>query len=102
MIKPAMPYLDIIADAQRVAADHVVACYQVSGEYAMIVAGARAGVYDLKPLAFESINGMIRAGMFRIRMGRALWIVTAGWWHFLGATIILSYFTPQFLDWLDE
>lgn len=62
MVKPAMPYLDIIADAQRLAADHPLACYQVSGEYAMVVAGARAGVYDLKTMAFESVDGMIRAG----------------------------------------
>lgn len=66
MIKPAMPYLDIIADARSLAGDHVLACYQVSGEYAMIVAGARAGIYDLKIMAFESIDGMVRAGMFRI------------------------------------
>jgi porphobilinogen synthase len=64
MVKPAMPYLDIIADADRLA-DHPIACYQVSGEYAMIVAGARAGVYDLRAMAFESVDGMIRAGMLR-------------------------------------
>ena len=99
MIKPAMPYLDIIADAQRLAADHPVACYQVSGEYAMIVAGARAGVYDLKTMAFESIDGVIRAGMSRIGVDRAFMIVTVS---LLGATVILSYFTPQFLDWLNK
>lgn len=62
MVKPAMPYLDVIADAQRLAEDHPLACYQVSGEYAMVVAGARAGVYELKTMAFESVDGMIRAG----------------------------------------
>lgn len=35
---------------------------QVSGEYAMIVAGARAGVYDLKTMAFESLECLLRAG----------------------------------------
>lgn len=64
MVKPAMPYLDIIADAADLAPDHPLAAYQVSGEYAMIVAGARAGVYDLKTMAFESTEGIIRAGMF--------------------------------------
>ncbi|THH29956.1 hypothetical protein EUX98_g4245 [Antrodiella citrinella] len=80
MVKPALPYLDIIADAAALAPDHPLACYQVSGEYAMVVAGARAGVYDLRTMAFETTESMIRAG----------------------CTLILSYFTPQFLDWLDE
>ncbi|KAK7692955.1 Aminolevulinate dehydratase [Cerrena zonata] len=80
MVKPAMPYLDIIADAAELAPDYPLAAYQVSGEYAMIVAGARAGVYDLKTMAFESTEGILRAG----------------------CTLILTYFTPQFLDWLDE
>ena len=62
MVKPALPYLDIIADAAQLAPDHPLACYQVSGEYAMIVAGAKAGVYDLKTMAFESVDSMIRAG----------------------------------------
>jgi porphobilinogen synthase len=62
MIKPAMPYLDIISDASQLAPDHPLACYQVSGEFAMLHAGAAAGVYDLRTLAFESVNGMLRAG----------------------------------------
>jgi len=80
MIKPGMPYLDIIADATQIAPDHPLAVYQVSGEYAMIVAGAKAGVYDLKTMAFESTQAFLRAG----------------------CTLILSYFTPDFLEWLDE
>ncbi|KAL5485272.1 HEM2 [Sanghuangporus weigelae] len=79
MVKPALPYLDIIADAAQLAPDHPLACYQVSGEYAMVCAGAAAGVYDLQTMAFESVESMVRAG----------------------ATLILTYFTPQFLDWLD-
>jgi porphobilinogen synthase len=78
MVKPALPYLDIIADAVNLTPDHPIACYQVSGEFAMIHAGARAGVYDLKTMAFECADSMVRAG----------------------ATLILSYFTPEFLDWL--
>ncbi|TFK44852.1 hypothetical protein BDQ12DRAFT_641849 [Crucibulum laeve] len=78
MVKPALPYLDIIADAAELAPDHPLACYQVSGEFAMIHAGARAGVYELKTMAFESVDSMIRAG----------------------ATLILTYFTPDFLEWL--
>jgi len=80
MVKPALPYLDIIADAAQLAPDHPLACYQVSGEYAMVVAGARAGVYDLRTMAFETVESMLRAG----------------------CTLVLTYFTPQFLDWLDE
>lgn len=62
MVKPSLPYLDIIADAAELAADHPIACYQVSGEFAMVHAGAKAGVYDLKTLAFETTESMIRAG----------------------------------------
>lgn len=64
MVKPAMPYLDIIADAAQLTPDHPIACYQVSGEFAMVHAGAAAGVYDLKTMAFESVEGMVRAGMY--------------------------------------
>lgn len=62
MVKPALPYLDIIADAAQLAADHPIACYQVSGEFAMVHAGAKAGVYDLKAMAFETTESMVRAG----------------------------------------
>jgi porphobilinogen synthase len=64
MVKPTLPYLDILADAAQLAPDHPLACYQVSGEFAMIVAGAKAGVYDLRAMAFESANSMLRAGMY--------------------------------------
>ena len=62
MVKPGLPYLDIIADAAQLAPDHPLACYQVSGEYAMVVAGARAGVYDLRAMAFETTESFVRAG----------------------------------------
>ena len=80
MVKPSLPYLDIISAVTELTPDHPVACYQVSGEFAMIHAGAKAGVYDLKAMAFESTESMVRAG----------------------ATLILSYFTPEFLDWLSN
>ncbi len=44
----------------------------------MIHAAAKAGVFDLKDMALESTEGILRAG----------------------ANIVISYFTPQFLDWL--
>ena len=56
MVKPSLPYLDIISSASQLAPDHPIACYQVSGEYAMIVAGAEAGVYPLRDMAFESVE----------------------------------------------
>lgn len=62
MVKPALPYLDVIADASEIAKDYPIACYQVSGEFAMIHAGAKAGVYDLRRMAFETTESMVRAG----------------------------------------
>ena len=99
MVKPALPYLDIIADAAELARDYPLAAYQVSGEYAMIVAGARAGVYDLKTMAFESTESIIRAGMSWIPSYAIPDKLTSST---VGCTLILTYFTPQFLDWLDE
>ncbi|KAI9867153.1 MAG: Aminolevulinate dehydratase [Trichoglossum hirsutum] len=78
MVKPASSYLDIISDAKNIGKDIPVAAYQVSGEFAMIHAAAKAGVFDLKAMAFETMEGILRAG----------------------ATIVVSYFTPEFLDWL--
>lgn len=48
------------------APDHPVACYQVSGEYAMICAGAEKGIYELKEMAFETTESFVRAGKFCI------------------------------------
>jgi porphobilinogen synthase len=96
MVKPAMPYLDIIADAAELTPNHPIACYQVSGEFAMVHAGAAAGVYDLKTMAFESVEGMVRAGMCFL----LTFLNKDCSLRVLGATLILSYFTPDFLDWL--
>lgn len=65
MVKPALPYLDIISEARELAPNHPLACYQVSGEFSMIHAGANAGVYPLKDMAFESMEGFLRAGESR-------------------------------------
>lgn len=65
MVKPGGPYLDIISDAAQISSDIPVAVYQVSGEFAMIHAAAEKGVVGLKEMAFESVEGMIRAGEFR-------------------------------------
>ena len=61
MVKPALPYLDIIS---RVAATvHVpVAAYQVSGEYAMVEAAAAHGWLDRDRIIMETLTGIRRAG----------------------------------------
>ena len=61
LVKPAMPYLDVIArvrDASRLP----LCAYQVSGEYAMLHAAADAGALDLQAAARESLIAIRRAG----------------------------------------
>jgi len=66
MVKPSSFYSDIIAEARELAQDVPVATYQVSGEYAMICAAAKAGVFDLRRMAEEALEGCLRAGIFLI------------------------------------
>lgn len=80
MVKPAMFYLDIIRDAKELAPDYPIAAYQVSGEYAMLHHAAKAGVFELKAGVMESVTSLQRAG----------------------CSLILTYFTPDLLDWLSE
>jgi len=61
MIKPAMPYLDIIRDA-RERFDVPIAAYQVSGEYSMIKAAASMDMIDEKKAMMESLISIKRAG----------------------------------------
>lgn len=61
MVKPALPYLDIIR-AARERFDLPIAAYQVSGEYAMIKAAARLGWIDEERVALESLTSIKRAG----------------------------------------
>jgi porphobilinogen synthase len=61
MIKPAMPYLDVIAEA-RERFDLPIAAYQVSGEYAMIEAAARNNWLDRERVIVESLTSIQRAG----------------------------------------
>ncbi len=61
MVKPAGPYLDIIARL-RAATTLPIAAYQVSGEYLMIKAGAAAGWLDESKVVMESLIGIRRAG----------------------------------------
>jgi porphobilinogen synthase len=61
MVKPAMAYLDIIARA-REQFDVPLAAYQVSGEYAMIEAAARAGWIERERIILETTTAIKRAG----------------------------------------
>jgi porphobilinogen synthase len=61
MVKPALPYLDIIA-AARAKTTVPIAAYQVSGEYSMIKAAARAGWLDESRAMMESLLAIKRAG----------------------------------------
>lgn len=61
MVKPAMPYLDVIA-AARDRFDLPLAAYQVSGEYAMIEAAARNQWIDRERVMMESLVSIRRAG----------------------------------------
>jgi porphobilinogen synthase len=72
MVKPAMPYLDVIA-AARERFDLPLAAYQVSGEYAMIEAAARNNWIDRERVMMESLVSIRRAG----------------------ASIILSYYAKE-------
>jgi len=76
MVKPAGPYLDIIREARNRV--HVpVACYQVSGECAMIHHAAAAGSFELRAAVHESIDAFRRAG----------------------ADVFITYFAPDLLRW---
>jgi porphobilinogen synthase len=61
MVKPALSYLDIISDTKE-NTEKPVACYNVSGEYAMIKAAAQNGWIDGERVMMESLLSMKRAG----------------------------------------
>jgi porphobilinogen synthase len=77
MIKPALPYLDVIR-AARETFQVPLAAYNVSGEYAMVKAAARAGWLDERTAALESLTAIKRAG----------------------ADLIVSYWTRDLAAWL--
>ena len=61
MVKPALPYLDVIA-AVRDRVNIPVAAYQVSGEYAMVEAAAANGWIDRERVMLETLTSIKRAG----------------------------------------
>ncbi|UIN30330.1 porphobilinogen synthase [Microbacterium binotii] len=76
MVKPALPYLDVLADV-RASVEVPVWAYQVSGEYAMIEAAAAHGWIDRRGAITESLLGIRRAGADAILTYWAL--EAAGW-----------------------
>src|ERR671912_1348305 len=77
MVKPALPYLDVIR-AVRERFEAPLAAYNVSGEYAMVKAGARHGWLDERAAATESLTAIKRAG----------------------ADLVVSYWTKELAGWL--
>jgi porphobilinogen synthase len=61
MVKPALPYLDIIALARR-EFDVPIAAYQVSGEFSLIEAAGRMGWIDRERMMIETLTSIRRAG----------------------------------------
>ena len=61
MVKPALPYLDVLADVAA-AVDVPVWAYQVSGEFAMVEAAAANGWIDRERAVLETLLSVQRAG----------------------------------------
>jgi porphobilinogen synthase len=76
MVKPALPYLDVIR-AVRDRFDLPLAAYNVSGEYAMIKHAAAAGDLDERAAAIESLTAIRRAG----------------------ADVVITYWAKEFASW---
>src|SRR5919204_2297847 len=79
MVKPALAYLDVIAEVKRTT-NLPVAAYNVSGEYSMLKAAAQAGWIDEKRVCLEILTGIKRAG----------------------ADIILTYSAAEAARWLQD
>jgi porphobilinogen synthase len=77
MVKPALPYLDVIRAARELY-EHPLAAYNVSGEYAMVKAAAASGWLDERQAALESLTAIKRAG----------------------ADFVISYWTKDLASWL--
>jgi porphobilinogen synthase len=92
--------LDIIA-ATRARVEVPVACYHVSGEYAMLWHAAAAGAFDLKTAGRpNAITAVVTCEP--LHGSSLLFPVLEALTGFrrAGATIIITYYTPQLLDWL--
>jgi porphobilinogen synthase len=82
MVKPAGPFLDVIARVKRETAGFPLAAYQVSSEYAMIQAAAERGWVDVDRAMMESLLGIRRAGadvIITYFARRAAGLIKSGW-----------------------
>ena len=80
MIKPALPYLDIIRRAAELFPEVPLAAYNVSGEYSMVKAAAARGWLDERAAAIESLTAIRRAG----------------------ASVIITYWAKEAARWLAD
>jgi porphobilinogen synthase len=62
MVKPALPYLDVVHAVKTAYPDVPLAAYNVSGEYAMLKAAAQRGWLDEERAVMEALTGIRRAG----------------------------------------
>jgi porphobilinogen synthase len=62
MVKPAMPYLDMLYRASQRFPEYPLVAYQVSGEYSMLLNGAAQGFFDEQRIFGESLTAIRRAG----------------------------------------
>lgn len=76
MVKPALTYLDVVADTAATV-DVPVAAYVVSGEQAMLEAAAAAGAFDRRAAILEALTGVVRAGA---RVVLTYWALEAATW----------------------
>ena len=79
MVKPGMPYLDMIART-KAAFNVPVAAFQVSGEYAMLRCAAAEGAFDFEDAALEDLTCFRRAG----------------------TDMIISYYATDAAGWLNQ
>jgi porphobilinogen synthase len=80
MVKPALPYLDIILRVKEAFPELPLAAYNVSGEYAMIKAAAHNGWLEERSVVLEMLTAIKRAG----------------------ADLIVTYHAKQAAEWLAE
>jgi porphobilinogen synthase len=80
MVKPALPYLDVIRQVHDAFPELPMAAYNVSGEYAMLKAAAGNGWLDERSVVLEALTAIKRAG----------------------ADLIITYHALDAARWLDE
>jgi porphobilinogen synthase len=80
MVKPALPYLDVVHAVKTAYPDVPLAAYNVSGEYAMLKAAARLGWLDERRAVLEATTSIARAG----------------------ADMTITYYAKDLARWLSE